>query len=99
MKYQEKGTSKANLLRCFIELERNILVVKVLKKLLEYKEFSSCVSIIESDNSIASLKIDLVKIIDKLASESIQCTDMLENFLSDQDLEELISSIERDVQT
>lgn len=98
MKYQKKGSSKANLLRCFIELESNVLVAKVLRKLLGYKNLITSFGLAENENSVLCLKSSMLEIINKLENENTQCTDMLENFLSDKNLEELILSIKRDVQ-
>lgn len=98
IKYKKHGESKARLLRCFMEVEDNILVASVLRKLLEHKEFRVKNYNFDQNNFILSTSYDLIKIIDKLENENINSVDILEDFSSDRDLGKLILSIKRDIE-
>ncbi|WP_345256515.1 abortive infection family protein [Flaviaesturariibacter amylovorans] len=76
-KYGDKGNSKANRLRCFWEVEPNLVVAKVLRELAtywrevlmggcyvsdeEYEAFTFCLRVVEKLEAEGDLDIDAIK--------------------------------------
>lgn len=89
--FRRNGTSKMNRLRTFLRVSDSAVVARVIRGLAEYRE------------SIAGpyellTKKNLERLIDRIESGSrFASVDALERFTSDQTLEDLIGSIERDI--
>jgi hypothetical protein len=90
-KYRANGTSKMNRLRTFFRLSDPALVAHVMRNLAEYREGAYA-------GFAPGVKDRLYGLIARLEGASeIARTDALEQFTPDETLEELISSIERDI--
>ena len=106
-KYRTGGTSKANMLRSFIRLENGYVVSKVIKKLWEstdlqeaYEDQNECIPTgqlltSKSDNDIEA---ELLNLVDKIENrDAVPYTDIIEKFMPDETLDELVEAIERDI--
>ena len=88
-----KSKSKMNRLRTLCQLEQSATVSKVLRKLWEYKKQT-----LPSSPHDATNQTNLFNLISKIeGGGSIARTDAIEKFTADQTLDELVSSIERDI--
>ena len=100
-KYELNGTSKANRLRAFIKIERDFLVIRVLRALWDYKE-----TLPEQNNRLGldskprkDVKTPLFDLLGRIEENAtVPKTDVFENFGADKTMEELIMALERDIQ-
>lgn len=97
--YQEKygfnGTSKAKHMRAFIQVEDAFTVCRVLRQLWEHRE---SIPQYQQAEATGQLKARFFTLLEKLKSGGeIPRTDAIDRFASDQTLEELVASIERDI--
>lgn len=93
-KYEVNGTSKMNRLRTFCRIEQPALVSRVLRSLWEYREASSPTAIDELPT-----KTKLFELLARIEGvSSLARTDAIDRFVKDETLDEIVSSIERDMQ-
>lgn len=91
--YSTQGGSKMNRLRHFCRIESPAVVARVLRSLAEYRDGLTAFA------EDASAKTRLFRLIARLeGAGSMASTDALERFAPDQTLDELLASIERDIQ-
>lgn len=96
-RYRQRGTSKANRLRCFIETEPAPVVARMLRKLWDYREAKGWASYGREEALIAADKTWLFDLIHRLEGDAAApATDALETFARDETLEELVQAIRRD---
>ncbi len=94
-KYRFNGTSKAKHMRAFIEVEDGYTVVRVLRRLWEYRETIPNLMQIEDIQGIKKRFTDLmIKMEMGAAAPRI---DVIERFAADETLEEIIAAISRDI--
>jgi hypothetical protein len=94
-KYRFNGSSKAKHLRAFVKVEDNYTVGRVLRKLWEHRETIPVLMQAENVDSIKKRFFDLlIKIEDGAAAPR---TDVIERFVQDETLEEIIAAIGRDL--
>jgi hypothetical protein len=94
-KYDFKGTSKANHMRAFMEIESPATVCRVLRELWTHRERRAEYNKTEAD---AQLRARFFAAIDRIENTSAAPrTDAIERFQQDETLEELVASIERDI--
>jgi len=90
--YRAGGTSKMNRLRTFLRVSDPMTCAHVLRKMWEYREGEFR----PHDNP--KIHERLFALISRLEGSSrVASTDALEKFVADETLEELVSSIERDI--
>lgn len=90
--YGGEGTSKMSHLRAFVRISKAPLVCRVLRRLWEYREE------INFRLPDAKTKERVFKLIIRLeGSTAIAATDAIDRFAADQTLDELVTSIERDI--
>ena len=94
-KYRFNGTSKAKHMRAFIATEDEYTVVKVLRRLWEYRESIPRYTEAANHESIRRRFFDVLEKIEGAAS--MPSTDVFDRFARDETLEELVSAIERDI--
>jgi hypothetical protein len=95
-KYSFKGTSKANRLRAFVEIEDPHVVAHVLRALWDYRNRLELKRETNNDNELSDRFFSVLEKVE--GGSSIPRTNALEKFKSDFTLEELIAAIDRDIQ-
>jgi hypothetical protein len=94
-RYKTRGTSKAHRLRSLVDQEDEYLVTRVLRRLWQEREE---IQIFREAPEHETLKIkffELIAIIE--GGGAVPRTDVIERFTRDETLEELVSSIVRDI--
>lgn len=94
-RYRARGTSKANRLRSFIEQEDEYMVVRVLGRLWQERDSLPNYSTADDHERVKTSFFELLSRIEK--GGNIPTTDAIDRFSRDETLEELVSSIERDI--
>jgi len=94
-RYRARGTSKANRLRSFIDQEDYYLVAKVLRRLWQERESLPQFSTTDDHERVKASFSELLSRIE--GGGAIPRTDAIDRFTRDETLEELVSSIERDI--
>jgi hypothetical protein len=95
--YAQDGESKGKRLRRFLQISDSGLSARALRKLWEYLEVVRGRS--DGEETLADAKGNLFHIIHQLEGDSgLARTDAIERFEYDETLDELVASIERDIQ-
>lgn len=94
-KYSGHGKSKAKHLRAFIAVENETKVAQVLRRLWEYRD---TVPYYRSEERRDHQRERLFKALGELErGKSVAATDAIDRFISDETLDELVATIERDI--
>jgi len=94
-KYRFNGSSKAKHLRAFIKVEENYTVARVLRRLWEHRE--SVPSLMQAEN-IDGIKKRFFDLLLKIEGGAVAPRiDVIEQFVPDETLEEIIAAIGRDI--
>lgn len=95
--YAQDGGSKGKRLRRFLQISDPGLSARALRKLWEYREAVRARS--EREETLADAQEKLFHIVHQLEGDSgLARTDAIERFEHDETLDELVASIERDIQ-
>lgn len=94
-RYDYKGRSKARHIRAFIETEGEYTVARVLRRLWEHRESLPHYAQAESHDLIKGRFFGVLAKIEGAAEAP--STDAIDRFASDETLDELIASIQRDI--
>jgi hypothetical protein len=94
-RYRTRGTSKANRLRSFIDREDEYLVARVLRRLWQERETIPMFRDAPEHQAVMPGFFELIAAIE--GGGAVPRTDAIERFTRDETIEELVSSIERDI--
>jgi hypothetical protein len=94
-RYRTRGTSKANRLRSFVDQEDEYTVARVLRRLWQERE---SLPHFRTADDHERVKVPFFELLSRIeGGGTIPTTDAIDRFTRDETLEELVSSIERDI--